>query len=194
MRRLDESHEGKFARSIKLGEDNAECLCQMKRWCKHVEIEQVSGGLYAQITRLPIASHSIGCPKVKAGWQSMNLRWIFSDFLVQHCADCRHHDPNGDTSWGREIIDSSREEVRRREQTAKEEADRISQFRSELLLKSKDISAEAEPESYRILKFLEEIFSEQEVDINEASGRLKQSACKSIQVKPVASRTSGIEV
>jgi hypothetical protein len=106
----------------------------------------------------------------------MNLRWIFSDFLVQHCADCPHHAPNGDTSWGQKIIDSHREEVQKREQAAKEEADRISRLRSDLCSKSKDISVEAEPESYRILEFLETVFSENEAERNEASERLKQSA------------------
>ena len=176
MRRFEESQKSEFEQYVKLGEANAECLRQMRRWCKHVEIERVSEGLYAQVTGLPIASHSVGCPKVKGGSQSMNLCWIFSDFLVQHCADCPNHASNGDTSWGQKIIDNHREEIQRDEQAAKEEADRISQLRSGLRSKSKDISAEAEPESYRILEFLEAVFSENETERNEASERLKQSA------------------
>jgi hypothetical protein len=128
------------------------------------------------MTGLPIASHSVGCPKVKGGSQSMNLRWIFSNFLVQNCANCPHHDSNGDTSWGQKIIDNHREEVQRDEQAAKEEADRISRLRSDLRSKSRDINAEAEPESYRIIEFLEAVFSEDEAQCNEASERLKQSA------------------
>ena len=176
MRRSEESQDSDFNRSVKLGEDNAECLSQMQRWCKHVEIERTSEGLYAQMTGLPIASHSIGCPKIEGQLESMNLRWIFSDFLVQHCATCPHHAPNGDTSWGQEIIDNHREEVREREQAAKEEAERISKLRSELRLESRDIGAEADPESYRILEYFETIFSEDEVERDEASKRLKQSA------------------
>lgn len=176
MRRFEESQESDFERSVKLGEDNAECLSQMRCWCKHVEIERVSEGFYAQITRLPIASHSIGCAQVEGGSQSMNLRWIFSDFLVQHCAACPHHAPNGDTSWGQKIIDSHRDEIQKREQAAKEETDRIARLRSDLRSKSRDISAEAEPESHRILEFIEAVFSEDEAGCNEASKRLKQSA------------------
>lgn len=176
MRRFEEYQKNDFERFMKLGEDNAECLRQMRHWCKHVEIERVSEGLYAQIMGLPIASHSVGCPQVKGKSQSMNLRWIFSDFLVQHCTDCQHHAPNGDTSWGQGIINNHREEVQRREQAAKEEADRISRLRSDLRSKSKDISAEAEPESHRILGFLEAVFSEDRAKCNEASERLKQSA------------------
>jgi hypothetical protein len=171
---------------VKLGEDNAECLRQMRCWCKHVEIERVSEGLYAQMTGLPIASHSLGCPKVEGWHQSMNLRWIFSDFLVQQCADCPHHASNGDASWGQKIIDNHREEIRRREQAAKDETDRISHLRSDLLLKAKDISAETEPESYRIIEFLEALFSGDKTECNKASERLKQSACLGPDLFPEA--------
>jgi hypothetical protein len=98
MRRFEESQRSEFERYVKLGHDNAECLRQMRSWCKHAEINRVSEGLYAQLAGLPIASHSIGCPYVEGGSQSMNLRWIFSDFLVQNCAGCPHHTPNGNTS------------------------------------------------------------------------------------------------
>ena len=148
----------------------------MQRWCKHVEIERTSEGLYAQMTGLPIATHSIGCPKIEGKSESMNLRWMFSDFLVEHCAACQHHAPNGDFSWGKGIIDEHRKKVQQREQADKEEADRISKLRSELRSKSRDISSETEPESHRVLKYLEAVFSEDEAERNEASERLKQSA------------------
>lgn len=176
MRRFDESHDNEFAETVKLGEDNAECLRQMQSWCKHVEIERTTEGLYAQMTGLPIGMHSVACSKVEGRTESMNLRWIFSDFLVENCATCPHHTPNGDSSWGKEIIDKHREEAHKREQAEKKEADRISKLRSELRSKSRDISAEAAPESYRILKYLEAIFSGDETERKEASERLKQSA------------------
>ena len=86
MRRFEESQRSDFERYVKLGYENAECLRQMRSWCKHAEINRVSEGLYAQITGLPIASHSMSCPYVEGRSQTMNLRWIFSDFLVQNCA------------------------------------------------------------------------------------------------------------
>ena len=176
MRRFDETQDDDFKQAIKLGEDNAECIRQMRRWCKHVEIERTTEGLYAQWTGLPIASHSIGCPKVEGMHESMNLRRIFSNFLVEHCAICPHHTPNGDTSWGQEIIEKNKKEVQEREQATKTEAERISQLRSDLRIKSGEISSESEPESYRILKYLEEFFSEDETERKEASERLQQSA------------------
>lgn len=176
MRRFDESLDNDFSETVKLGEDNAECLRQMQSWCKHVELERTSAGLYAQMTGLPIGMHSVACPKVEGKRESMNLRWIFSDFLVQNCAACPHHTPNGDPSWGQEIIDKHREEVYNREQAEKKEADRISKLRSELRSKSRDISTETAPESHRILEYLEAIFSENETECKEAAERLEQSA------------------
>ncbi|MDE0089087.1 MAG: hypothetical protein OXU23_25445, partial [Candidatus Poribacteria bacterium] len=176
MRRFDKSHDNEFAETVKLGEDNAECLRQMQSWCKHVEIEQTSAGLYAEMTRLPIGMHSVACPKVEGKTESMNLRWIFSNFLVGNCASCPHHTPNGDPSWGKEIIDKHREEAHKREQAEKKEADRISKLRSELRSKSRDISTETAPESHRILRYLEAIFSEDETECKEAAERLEQSA------------------
>ena len=176
MRRFEESQDDDLRQYVELGEDNAECLRRMQSWCKHVEIERTSEGLYAQMTGLPIASHSIACPKVEGKTESMNLRSIFSDFLVQHCATCPHHAPNGDLSWGQDIIDKHRGDIQEREQADKEEADRISKLRSELRSKSKDISAETAPESHRVLKYLEAVFFEDEAKRNEVSERLKQSA------------------
>lgn len=176
MRRFEESQKNDFARSVKLGEENAECLRQIRLWCKNVEIDEVASGLYAQMTGLPIGSHSIGCRYVGGGWSGMDLRWIFSDFLIQHCAACPHHTPNGDISWGQKIISDYKEETLRREQQAKEQADHIFLLRNDLRLRTKDISAEADPESCEILKFLESVFSEDETERIEASERLKQSA------------------
>ena len=176
MRRFEESQEDDFRRYVKIGQDNADCLSKMQRWCKHVEIERTSEGLYAQMTGLPIAGHSVACPKVEGKMGSMNLRWIFSDFLVKHCAACPHHAPNGDPSWGQGIIDKHREEVQKQEKTDNEEADRIAKLRSELRSKFRDISWETEPQSHQILEYLEAIFSKNETKRIEASERLKQSA------------------
>ena len=176
MRRSEQSQDDDFIRAVRIGEENADCLTQMHKWCKHVEIERTSEGLYAQFTGLPIASHSVACPKVEGKAESMNLRWIFSDFLVEYCATCPHHAPNGDTSWGSEIIDRRRREAQERKQAKEEEACRVARLREELRSISRGISAETEPESHQILKFLEAIFSETEDERIEAFGRLKQSA------------------
>ena len=176
MRRLNESENNRFEQTIKLGEDNAECLRQMHFWCKHVEINPEASGLYAQMTGLPIGSYSIGCRYVQGRFEAMNLRWIFSDFLAQHCASCPHHAPNGNTSWGQRIIDNDRENKQKCEQATQEEAARISQLLMNLRSKSQDISTKAEPESQRIVKFLEIVFSESTAERDQAAEQLRNSA------------------
>lgn len=186
MRRSEESQQGDFQESVKLGKENAECIRQMLSWCKNAEIKRVAGGLYEQMTGLPIGLHGISCQFVEGESQAMDLKWIFSDFLVQHCANCPHHKPNGDTSWGQKVIDDYREQVRKRDQAAKEEAERISTLLADLRLKSKEINAESDPESHRILEFLGSIFSEDETKRREASERLKQSAQLGAELFPDA--------
>jgi hypothetical protein len=176
MRRHEESQQGDFERHIKLGERNAECIKGMRQWCSHAQIERTAAGLYAEMTGLPIATYSIGCPKVQGGSQSMNLPWIFSEFLVEHCAGCPHHTPNGDTSWGQNVIDTWRVETQRREQESKERAERISALRLELRQKSRVIGKDVEQEAKRLAEFLEALFAEEDSKRQEAAGRLQNSA------------------
>ncbi|XCN71113.1 MAG: hypothetical protein Q3M24_12375 [Candidatus Electrothrix aestuarii] len=106
----------------------------------------------------------------------MNLRWIFSDFLVQHCADCLHHTSNGDTSWGSKIIHDYREKELKRAQNIEKEQARITQLRSELRSQSQKIIQKTGNESYRIVEFIEALFSEDETECADAAKQLKQSA------------------
>lgn len=184
MGRFEESLSNDLRQAVKIGEDNAECIYQMERWCKHVEIERTTGGLYPEMTGLPIADYSIGCPKIENKLESMHLRRIFSNFLVKYCAACPHHAPNGDISWGQDIIVTHREKLQKDEQAAKDEADRISQLLSDLRVKSKGISEEVDPEFYEILKYLETIFAEDEDERKKASKRLQQSACLGADLFP----------
>ncbi len=186
MRRFEENQDKDFERALKIGRENAECIRQMERWCKHVEIRQTTEGLYAQISGLPYARHSISCPKIEGKMESMNLRWTFSDFLVENCSACPHHTPNGDTTWGQDIIRTRQEEARKHEQAAKEESDRIATLRSELRRKSQDISAEAGRDSLQILEFLETIFTEDIADSTKASQQLKVSATLGADLFPHA--------
>lgn len=186
MRRSEESQQDDFKESVELGKENAECIRQMLSWCKNAEIKREGGGLYQQMTGLPIGLNGIGCQFVEGESLGMDLKWIFSTFLVQHCANCPHHTPNGDASWGQKVIDHYREQASKRDRAAKEEADRISALRGGLLLKSKEMNAESDPEAHRILEFFELLFSEDETKRKEASERLKQSAQLGAELFPDA--------
>lgn len=185
MRRFDESMENDFERMMKLGEENAKCITGMRQWCKHFEIEQTSAGLYAQMSGLPIAGHKIGCPQAY-GSESMNLPWICSDFLVNHCDGCEHHSPNGDTSWAQEIIDKRHEAAEKREQEVKQRQEQIDRLRRELREQAQTIGEQAEPESQRIVQFLESMFSDEEGKLEESATYLEQSARLAAELFPKA--------
>lgn len=190
MRRFEESFEGEFKQAIEIGQDNAICLSQMARWCKHVELEPTSQGLYGQITELPIGSYSVACPKVSTKLESSRLRGIVSDFLTKNCAGCPHHTPNGDISWGQEIIETRRRELEQRERAARKEVERITELRAELRSRTKHIAEGADHQSQSILQFLEGIFSEDEFERDEASEQIRQAAKLGADIIPRA----GIEL
>lgn len=106
----------------------------------------------------------------------MNLPWICSDFLVNHCDGCPHHLPNGDTSWAKEIINNRREACKKREQEAREHQERINRLRGELREQSHQIGDEAEPESRKIIQFLEYMFSGEAGQLQTSVTYLEQSA------------------
>jgi hypothetical protein len=176
MRRHEESSKHDFDRAVRLGHDNAECLRHMPQWCKHLEIERTGGGMYAEISGLPIAGHKIGCPFVEHACEAMNLHWLFSDFLVDNCYGCPHHAPNGDTSWAQRIIDSHLEAKRRREAEVRARQDRIAALRADLRSRSQEIGATAEPESKRIVEFLESLFGGDDAKRVDSAGLLERSA------------------
>ena len=186
MSRLEENLEIDIERHLETGWDNAECKRKMEEWCQHVEIRPESVGELAIISDLPIGLYSLECPKVEfKAWSSV-FRRTFGEFLEEHCTNCPHHAPNGDISWGQGIIEKRREEAQEREQAAAEEAARISQLRSDLRGQSKEISSEAEPESYQILTYFEMIFSEDEAERKKASLRLQESAMLGADLFPEA--------
>ena len=186
MSRLEESLAADLEKNVQLGKDNSICISQMRLWCKNVEIQRTAGGLYAEMTGLPIAAHSISCSKVPGQQESMNLRWISSEFLTQNCATCPFHSPNGDPSWGQEIIDSHKREIEERRRVSMERDERISKLRSELRSRTREITKQAQPESYRILEYLEDIFSEDDTKSKNAADRLEQSAILGADIIPDA--------
>ena len=186
MGRFEEDLESRIEESVRIGRDNAECTRNMEEWCQHVEIKPESVGELAMVYELPVGLYSLECPKVEfKAWSSV-FRRTFGEFLEQHCANCPHHAPNGDISWGQEIIENRREEAQKREKAAGEEAERISQLRSDLRAQSKEINSEVEPESYQILTYFEMIFSEDEAERKKASLRLKDSAMLGADLFPEA--------
>ncbi len=176
MLRYEESRKDDYDDAVKLGLDNLECLNGMSSWCRHMRINRESEGLYAQMSGLPIATHIIECPHVQGSIGSMNLRWIFNDFLRNHCDGCPHHVSNGDTSWAEDILESQRKQQAIRNKEVEAEKTRIADLRAKLIEHSKMIANSAPAETKEIVRFVERLFSDQVNDRDEASSRLIESA------------------
>ena len=185
MLRSAESRGREFHQYIEIGRDNQICISGMRRWCKNVEVEPDSSGLYAEMTGLPIGSHSVGCPYVNGTTAGMNLRWIVSDFLNEHCAGCPHHTPNGDVSWGQGIIDAHVAQTEQSRHLSDETNRRIQELRAELRAKSAGMAGQESVEARSVLAYLEAVFSESETERDEASESIRQAASIGAELFPI---------
>src|SRR5262245_3100773 len=111
MGRHDEAFQYDFEHADDIGKENVVYMAKMRSWCKHFRVEVRSSRLYAQMAQLPIGMHEISCPYTDHHTGSAVLQRICSAFLVSACDGCPHHEPNGDDSWGRQIIDEHKEQV-----------------------------------------------------------------------------------
>ena len=185
MLRGEESREREFHRYVEIGQDNQICISGMRRWCKNVEVEPAASGLYAEITGLPIGSYTVGCPYVGGKVEGMNLRWIISDFLNEHCSGCPHHTPNGDVSWGRQIIDERTAQTEQARHLSDETHRRIQELRADLRGKSADMAEHQSVEARSVLAYLEAVFSESESERDEASESIRQAASIGAELFPI---------
>ena len=185
MLRNEESMERDFQRYVEIGRDNQAYISGIRHWCKNVEVEPQSRGLYAEITGLPIGTYTVGCPYVNSKTGGMNLRWIISNFLNEHCAGCPHHAPNGDVSWGQGIIDEHVDQTEQARRQSDETNRRIQELRAELRAKSAGMIEQESAEARSVLAYLEAIFSESQSERDEASEFIRQAASIGAELFPI---------
>ncbi len=99
-----------------LGEANLEVLRQLDRWCKHLDATPTSAGMLASVSGLPIGSFRLTCRHARSSHESINLQWISREFLEENCRNCPHHEPDGDPSWGRQLLVQTGSQGRRSRQ------------------------------------------------------------------------------
>lgn len=189
MRRYRESSERDYEHAIHLGKDNARCIAELRRWCKHFRIKQQSGGLYAEMSGLPIGLHEMECPHVEGSFYSSNIRALCTEFLFENCNGCPHHEPNGDAAWGRQIIAQQEERRRAREAEVARRQTEITRLRAELRAESQEIGQHVETESSRIVAYLEDVFSDDDVTRRSAADNLVQAARVGADLFPDAAVT-----
>ena len=161
---------------IELGRKNIECIERMTRWCKHAHVNMVSAGLLAEATDLPIGSHRVSCPHAEHESESMNLPWIVPKFILENCRACKHHRPNGDTSWGEAIIREHEKTQREGEERDQQRAARLQALRDKLRSVARSAASSAQATKRGILELAEGVFAEDSGRREECKGLLTQAA------------------
>ena len=185
MGRHDESFQQDYERSIRLGESNLECIRGMQRWCEHIQIEPRASGLFAQMSGLPSGSHRLSCPYSDKVTESANLRWITSSFLIEACDGCPHHSPNGDDSWGAQILSEHKTVEQKRQTEEERRRAEITRVRNELRTKMEALGESVETESQRIVNFVEDMFSDDPETHANAVKTLTQAARVGADLFPI---------
>src|SRR6266849_1181404 len=111
------SREKRIEDAFKIGEANAALVPRLQRWCEHLQIEQTSAGILAEMSGLPIGLLQITCPHASKGLQAMDLREVAAYFVSQNCRGCPHHKELHPDNVGREILRKA-DEVREERATA----------------------------------------------------------------------------
>jgi len=97
--------EKQIKEAVALGRKNKELIPRVKNWCSHIEIEDVSGGMIAEIYNLPITLR-ISCPNSSGALEAMNFEWIANDFIRDNCQSCNFHKEIFDPNFGREVLNN----------------------------------------------------------------------------------------
>ena len=180
----DEAFNRETERMLKLGRANVDYIRKAKNWCKHFRIEMISGGLLAQTSGLPIGMHKVSCQFASGIHQSMNLPIIIPEFIVNNCKGCQYHQPNGDITWGKKIIEEANQNELLQIQNQQLREKQLEALRNELQTLSRQAKQTTKLTEHQILTFLEKIFSDNENESQEYSQRLVQSAIIGAELFP----------
>ena len=125
------SKEGQQEREIEkmvaLGRKNLVLIPQVENWCNHVEIQDQSGGLIAELYQIPTML-GIGCPHASGGYSGANFEWSARDFILENCKNCQFHKKISSPNFGEDVFRNYAEFIEQQ----KEEQQRVHQKRLEL--------------------------------------------------------------
>jgi hypothetical protein len=119
---------------VEIGINNQRVIPLIKNWCKHVVVTDLSAGMLAQMTGLPITL-KISCPHTVVTWAGMQFEACANDFVVQACIGCAFHEEVSPNNLGVEILKTHEERQdaaaaqrfadQQRKAVLKEEADNL---------------------------------------------------------------------
>jgi hypothetical protein len=120
-----------YSSLIELGKKNQALKPRIEKWCKHIQVQQVSGGLLAEATNLPIRMLEVSRPHGLTRSQSMHLDLQAQEFISTNCLQCQFHEEVDPDNYGREVIAMiSLNEEREREERIRKEILRLEEDRS----------------------------------------------------------------
>lgn len=99
----DGNDDKKIENAIEIGKNNQRLIPRVKNWCEHIQIQDVSGGMIAEMYNLPITL-KISCPHSNGGFEAMQFEWIARDFIIDNCINCSFHKEVSTTNYGRDAI------------------------------------------------------------------------------------------
>src|SRR5690606_12666327 len=95
---------------VEIGINNQRIIPLIKHWCKHVVVTDLSAGMLAEMTALPITL-KISCPHTSVAWTGIQFEACANDFVVQACIGCSYHDEISPNNLGLEILKAHQERL-----------------------------------------------------------------------------------
>ncbi|MBI3235903.1 MAG: hypothetical protein HYZ42_18020, partial [Bacteroidetes bacterium] len=117
----EENDNKKIENAINIGKNNQRLIPSVKNWCEHIQIQDCSGGMIAEMYNLPITL-KISCPHSNGGFQAMQFEWIARDFILGNCINCSFHKEVTPTNYGRKAIKKHNENELEQKNKVEEEA------------------------------------------------------------------------
>lgn len=143
--------------AVALGRKNKELIPRVRNWCSHLKIEDVSGGMVAEMYNLPITLR-ISCPHASGSFEAMNFEWIATDFINDHCHSCKFHKEVFKSNFGRDVINNYEKRKEESEKIEKEETEKKQALKEQvetLFIKEKSQSEVTELSILNLIQSLE---------------------------------------
>jgi hypothetical protein len=116
--------EKEFEEAIANGHRNRDAIQRILNWCSHARVRCEARGMLAEMTGLPIGSHSIQCDF--ASDDSISSYWEMSmaavDFHDRNCATCAHRKPVRLPNISEDVGKRDREIARREAEASRDAA------------------------------------------------------------------------
>jgi hypothetical protein len=109
-----------FEDGLESAKKNAGLIPEIKNWCIHIVLKDVSAGMIAEMSDLPVTVQ-VSCPHASGGSSGMMLDWIAGSFITENCLSCSFHQPVTEFNFGTKLL--AEKKKREIEEALKKDAD-----------------------------------------------------------------------